>query len=296
MDVSNPDKVMFPERGLTKSDLVGHYEQVAERMLPWISGRPLTLERYPNGVAEKGFMQKNASSHFSDHIGRVEVPKSDGTTTHPLVSDAEGLMELANQGTIAFHVWTARTPDLDRPTHLVLDLDPEPDGAGGAREVARAARDVLDRHGIGAGLAVSGKKGFHLWCPVAGLTDDEAALAARALAGIVAIERPDTATTEFLKKDREGRVFVDWLRNGRAQTIVCPWSLRVTPSANVAVPITWDELDTTDPDRWHLGELDGRENAPMPDPTEPDVGAITDAARDVGVDLDTDIDRFGRRR
>lgn len=286
---------MFPGPGFTKADLVGHYESVADRMLPWIADRPLTLERYPNGVGEKGFMQKNASSHFSDHIGRVEVPKSDGTTTHPLVTDAEGLTELANQGTIAFHVWTARVPDLDDPTHLVLDLDPEAGRVDQARETAVVSREVMAEHGLEAGLVVSGKKGYHLWSPVAGVSYGRAIRVARAIAGIVAARRPDLATTEFLKKDRAGRVFVDWLRNGRAQTIVCPWSLRVTESASVAVPIAWAELGETNPDRWHLGEVHDRENIDQPDPGEVDVEAIIDSARSVGVDPDAEIDRFGRK-
>lgn len=294
VEATNPDKVMFPDPGYTKADLVGYYAAVAERMLGWLAARPLTLERHPNGVDAKGFMQKNASSHFSDHIERVEVPKTDGTVNHPVVRDAEGLTELANQGTIAFHVWTAAAPDLDHPTHVVLDLDPEKGDIETCRTVARTAREVLDEFDLAGSLVASGKKGFHIWVPVADLTYDEAGATSRAIAGIVAARIPDLATTEFLKKNRDGRVFVDWLRNRWAQSIVCPWSLRVTPGATVAMPLDWDELGTSAPDDWNLRTAPDR---PVPTPLEPhavDTSTIVDAARSAGVDLDSEFDRFGR--
>jgi bifunctional non-homologous end joining protein LigD len=294
MEPTNPDRVMFPDPGYTKADLVGYYAAAADRMLPWLSGRPLTLERHPNGVGTKGFMQKNASPHFSDHIERVEVPKSDGTVNHPVVRDAEGLTELANQGTIAFHVWTAASPDLKHPTHLVLDLDPEEGDVDACRHVARTAREVLDGFELEGGLVASGKKGFHIWVPIADLSYEDTATAARAIAGIVAAANPDLATTEFLKKNRGGRVFVDWLRNRWAQSIVCPWSLRVTPTATVATPLEWNELESSAPDDWNLRTALDRPVPAQPGPQSVDVAGITDAARDAGVDLDADFDRFGR--
>lgn len=294
MEPTNPDKVMFPDRGYTKADLVGYYAEVAERMVPWLAGRPLTLERYPNGVEAKGFMQKNASSHFSDHIDRVEVPKTDGTVNHPVIGDAEGLTELANQGTIAFHVWTAASPDLEHPTHVVVDLDPEEGDVEACRKVACAAREVLDGFGLEGGLVASGKKGFHIWVPVTGLSYDDAAATARAIAGIVAARVPDLATTEFLKKNREGRVFVDWLRNRWAQSIVCPWSVRVTPSATVATPVAWDDLESSSPDDWDLRTALDRPVLAYAGPQRLDAVRVVEAARDAGVDMDADFDRFGR--
>lgn len=294
MEPTNPDKVMFPEPGFTKADLVGYYAAVADRMVPWLAGRPLTLERYPDGVGAKGFMQKNAASHFSDHIERVEVPKSDGTVNHPVIRDAEGLTELANQGTIAFHVWTAASPDLDHPTHVVLDLDPEEGDVEACREVARTAREVLDAFGLEGGLVASGKKGFHIWVAVADLTYEEAAATSRGIAGIMAARVPEFATTEFLKKNRGGRVFVDWLRNRWAQSIVCPWSVRVTPSATVATPVAWDDLASSSPDDWNLRTALGRPALAEGVPQRVDTGRVVEAARSAGVDMDSDFDRFGR--
>lgn len=294
MEVSNPDKVMFPEPGFIKSDLVGYYESVAERMLPWIDGRPLTLERHPNGVAEKGFYQKHASSHFSDRIERVEVPKSDGTVTHAVVRNAEGLAELANQGTISFHVWTAAAPDLEHPTHVVLDLDPEAGDLASVRRVALIVRDLLDEFGLVGRPVVSGKKGFHVWVPVSGLDYDAAGSVSRALAGLIATRHPDTATVEFLKRKRQGRVFVDWLRNRWAQSIVCPWSIRVTASATVAVPIDWGEVSSVRPDKWDLRTALDRSDLGPPANGALDADRVVATAREEGVELDEEFDRFGR--
>ncbi|MDX1447657.1 MAG: non-homologous end-joining DNA ligase [Acidimicrobiia bacterium] len=294
MEISNPDKVMFPGPGFTKADLVGYYAEAAERMLPWLDGRPLTLERYPNGVGEKGFYQKHASSHFSERIERVEVPKSDGTVVHAVVRDAEGLVELANQGTITFHVWTAAAPDLDRPTHVVLDLDPEQGDVSSVRSVAGAVGDLLNEFDLVGRPVVSGKKGFHVWVPVADLDYEAAAATARALAGLTAVRYPDLATVEFLKKNREGRVFVDWLRNRRAQSIVSPWSVRTTDHASVALPVDWDEISEVRPDEWSIDSALDRPSFEPPANGSVDVDRIVSAARDEGVDMDSDFDRFGR--
>jgi bifunctional non-homologous end joining protein LigD len=293
MEVTNPDKVMFPEPGHTKTEVVEYYATIADRMLAWLAHRPLTMERHPDGVAAKGFMQKNASAHFSERIVRVEVPKEGGVVTHPVVVDADGLVELANQAVIAFHVGTAVLGDLDHPTHLVIDLDPEEGDVDGVRHVARITRDVLERFDLDATLVTSGKKGFHLWFPIEPADHDDVGVAARALAGLVAAHAPEKATTEFLKRNRHGRVFVDWLRNRRSQTIVCPWSLRVTAAAAVATPIEWEELDDVRPDSFTLTSAPSRAQIAGPEPARLPVERIVDAARRAGVDLDSEFDRFG---
>ena len=301
VEVSNPDKPMFPAVGLTKTDLVAHYVEVAAVMLPWLARRPLTLQRFPNGVGAKGFMQKNASSHFPESILRYEVDRREGgTTTYPVVESADDLAYLANQGTITFHMWTSTIDDPDRPDWFVLDLDPSAGDLDGVRRVTTASAEILTRFGLDPVPVATGSKGFHLWCRLAPVrTWDEVALAARAAAGLVAAEHPDEATIAFLKAERAGRVFVDWLRNGPIATSVVPFSLRPRPTAPVAVPVTVDELPSADPAGWTLGAIDDR-LAMAPDPSALDgatlaVDDIVTAARDAGVDLDTPFDRFGRR-
>ncbi len=294
---SNPDKVIFPAIGATKQDLVDHYERVGAVMVPWVAGRPLTLERYPNGVDSKGFMQKNASTHFPPMIERIEVPKNDGTTVHPVADSVEDLTYLANQGTITFHVWTARTPRLDTPDQLVLDLDPSTHDLGRTREVAFACRTVLDRFGLDALPVASGSAGFHLWTPLLPHRPyHDVGRALWCLASLVAHHVPDLATVEFLKRDRHGRVFIDWLRNRWGATVAAPYSLRPRPTAPVATPLRWDEVATAEPDGWRITTIEQRLDDP-PGGTAPfdlDVDAIVEAAGRAGIDPDQTFDRFGR--
>ncbi|HSJ36380.1 MAG TPA: non-homologous end-joining DNA ligase [Acidimicrobiia bacterium] len=296
MEVSNPDKVMYPADGYTKAEVVGYYQAVAAVMLPHLEGRPLTLQRYPNGIHGNGFMQKNASSHFPASIERVEVPKEGGTTNHPLISSADDLAYLANQGTITFHIWTSRLPDLERPDRLVLDLDP-PDGGGPPREPARVARSVLDEVGLDSGLMTTGSSGFHVVAAIRPEHDFETVgHLARLLAGVVAAQMPDSATTEFLKKNRKGRVFIDWLRNRWAQSAVSPWALRPLDGAPVAMPIDWEELDAADPRGWDLESAPTRAEQPdpWPEPGKLDPEAIEALADEHDVAYDEPFDRFGR--
>ncbi len=297
MEISNPDKVLFPDAGLTKADLVGHYLRFGERMLPFVARSPLTLERYPSGIGKKGFRQKNASDHFPDSVSRVEIDKNDGgVTTYATVDSVDGIAYLANQGTITFHPWTSRLPDLDKPDFLVLDLDPTEGDLEGVRAVAETARSVLEEFGLDSMLTTSGSKGFHIWVPIepeAGF--DAVGSAARALAGIVE-DRNDNATTEFLKEVRAGRVFVDWLRNGWGASIASPWSVRAREGAPVATPIPWNRLNDTVPDQWSIPDVERAPDVPLPQRQHLESEPIVKAALEIGVDLDTQFDRFGRKR
>lgn len=294
MEVSNADKVLYPDDGITKGEVVAYYEAVAEVMVPQLKGRPLTLERYPDGIGTKGFMQKNASKHFPASIERVEVPKDGGTTNHPLCDSTDDLIYLANQGTITFHIWTARLPHLERPDRLVLDLDPA-EGAEPPREAARAARQVLEDIGLTSGLMTTGSSGYHVVAPIDPDHDyDVVGEASRLLAGVIAVRHPEETTTEFRKAARERRVFVDWLRNRWAQSVVSSWSLRPRPGAPVAMPITWDELATTEPARWKLNEAPDRmaEPDPWPPAGRLDPQRVADLAEEHGVSFSQPFDRF----
>jgi bifunctional non-homologous end joining protein LigD len=262
--VSNPDKVIFPDAGLTKRDLVGYYEDVGPAMLPHIAGRPLTLERYPNGIGAKGFMQKNASKHFPEYIHRVEVPRRDGSTTHPVVTSVAGITYLANQGTVTFHVPTVRIEQLFVPDRFIVDLDP----AEGDTESARLATEVtgafLAEYGLASIPMTTGGDGYHTVVPIEpGLGTSAVGEIAQAAAALLEYRHPGLLTTHFRKERRKGRVFVDWLRNRAGQTGVAPWSLRARPGAPAAVPITWDELEDTAPDGWSLATAPAQ---PQPDP------------------------------
>ena len=296
--VSNPDRVIYEDAGVTKADVVAHYERVAPRMLDFAAGRPLTLQRFPRGIGAPGFMQKNAAEHFPESIGRYEVPKQDGgTTTYPVVTRAEDVAYLANQGTLTFHMWLSGTDAPERPDWLVLDLDPDADDVAGARHATARVRELLAEFETDAFAVATGSKGFHVWVPLAGkLEYEEVATVARALAELAAIRDPERLTVEFLKRDRRGRVFVDWLRNTPGATVVVPFSLRPTAVASVAVPIAWDELADAKPDGWRIGAIDDRMGiATDLEPQKLPVERIVAAAREAGADLETTVDRFGRR-
>lgn len=297
MEVSNPDKLIFEEAGYTKQDLVDHYRRVAPTMIELVRARPLTLQRFPNGIGAPGFMQKNASRHFPESIERFEVDKREGgTTAYPVVHRAEDLVYLANQGTVTFHVWTSRLPEPDRPDWLVLDLDPTEGDLDGVRAVTRLARSVLERFGLAGTPVATGSKGFHVWCPIVpSRPTGEVGRAARAIAELIARADPEQATTEFRKRDRGRRVFVDWLRSNYGATVVAPLSLRPRPRATVAAPISWERLDAVDPDGFTIATLaDADVRSVDGDPVELDVEAIVEAAEAEGIDVDAPFDRFGR--
>ena len=265
VEVTNPEKLIFPQAGHTKADLVSHYTAVAERMLAHIRGRPLTLERFPNGVGESGFMQKNASEYFPDYIERVTVRKSDGTVTHPVVQSAEGLAYLANQATITFHVWTSTVDDLPRPNRLIFDLDPPSGDVEAARFAARAVGEQLEELGLHTFPMTTGSNGFHVVVPLLPTMEIwQVGDFSQGVAALLAARHPDRLTLEFRKKERRGRVFLDWLRNHYSATSVAPYSLRPLPRAPVAVPISWVELDEATPSQWSLIDIDRRLAEPDP--------------------------------
>lgn len=256
MKVSNADRLIYPADGITKGDVVAYYELTAEHMLPHVAGRPLTLERYPKGIEAKGFMQKNAPAHFPEEILRIEVPARHGTTTYPVLERAEDIPYLANQGTITFHVWTSKLPDLDRPDRIVFDLDPPEGKPESARRAAESVRRMLDGVGLPSTPVATGSKGFHVVAPIEPLIDGEhVAEMSHGAALWLATNEPDALTVEFRKDQRKGRVFVDWLRNRPGQTGVVPWSLRPRNGAPVAVPLRWEEIATTAPDAFGLGRI-----------------------------------------
>lgn len=299
MRVSSPDKLLFPADGITKAEVVAHVERVAERMLGFVAGRPLTLQRFPQGIEAKGFMQKNAADHYPESIGRLPVPKrGGGETVYPVVELADDLVYLANQNTITFHMWTSSAGRPGQPDWLVLDLDPAAGDLDRVRLATGVVRELLESFGLAGFPLATGSKGFHVWVPLDGsLGFDQVSLAARALAGLAVQAHPEELTVEFLKKNRRGRVFVDWLRNAPTATVVAPFSLRPRPGAPVAVPLRWEELGDARPDGWRIHDLDDRlalDVVPTSQvlPVEP----IVEAAREAGVDLDTPHDRFGRNR
>jgi bifunctional non-homologous end joining protein LigD len=243
--ITHPDKVLFPEDGITKGELAAYYESIAPIMLPHIRARPVTLERYPSGIGKKGFWQKDVSKGFPEWLARVEVPKKDGTVHHPLINDARSLLWMANQNTITPHVWVSRVPTLYAPDVCVFDLDPshdeEPDALRGA---ALGLRDLLSELGLSSWVKTSGSKGFHIVVSLdAKAKTGDVARFARAVGALLVRRDPDHLTQEFSKADRGGRILIDTGRNGYSATFACAYSVRAKPGAPVSAPCTWDEIE-----------------------------------------------------
>jgi bifunctional non-homologous end joining protein LigD len=265
VEISSPDKVLFPDDGLTKADIAGYYEAVSEWMLQHIRNRPLSLMRFPDGIAGEGFFQKNTPKHYPDFIRRVEVEKRGGTVVHSLVCDADGLVYLVGQNSITPHVWLSRADRLRQPDRIVFDLDPAP-GAdfNSVRRAARRTGDLLRELGLEPFAQVTGSKGIHVWTPLRRrATFEDVKPFARAAAEVLATRHPDELTTEFRKSERGGRILVDVLRNNYAQTAVPPYAVRPRPGAPVATPIFWDELSDSKlrADRWTVKNVLRRLNS-----------------------------------
>ncbi|HJS72176.1 MAG TPA: ATP-dependent DNA ligase [Acidimicrobiia bacterium] len=299
MEVSNADRVVFPDDGITKGDVVAYYESVAPKMLPFLANRALTVERFPRGTGSKGFMQKNAPEHFTDDvIDRHEVPKEDGgTTVYPVVHDAGAIPAFANLGVITFHVPPSTVDDDWHPDWVIWDLDP-PNGAFGlVREAAQAMREVLAGFAIDTILMTSGSNGYHLRARLDPVADAEAvARVARGTSALASAAYPDQMTLAFRKADRGERVFVDWLRNAPYSTSVVPWSIRARPGAPVAVPISWEEIGDIDPNGIEMAEADDRFGLDPwkglgPIDLTPMVEKVEEALAHAGVELEP-FDRF----
>ena len=241
--ITHPEKVLFPDDGITKGALAAYYEAIAGIMLPHIRGRPITMERYPSGIGRKGFIQKDVSKGFPAWLERVEVPKKDGTVHHPLARDARSLLWLANQNCITPHVWTSRAPDLFHPDICVFDLDPSRDDPDALRGAALALRDLLDELGLQSWVKTSGSKGFHIVVPLDAQADFGAVHQFANTVGTVLVSRhPTRLTQEFSKSDRGGRILVDTGRNGYSATFAAAYAVRAKPGAPISAPCTWEEV------------------------------------------------------
>lgn len=242
--ITHPEKVLFPEGGITKGDLAAYYEMVAPIMVPHIKGRPLTMERYPRGIHEKGFIQKNVAKGFPEWLKRVEVPKKGGTVNYPLVQDIRSLLWAVNQNMVTPHVWTSRLPHLDRPDICVFDLDPSVEDHGVLRRAALALRDLLDEIGLTSWVKTSGSKGYHIVVPLNTKTElDDVAAFTHAVARVLIARDPRHLTLEFTKADRGERILVDVGRNRPGATFAAPYAVRAKPHAPVSAPCRWDEVE-----------------------------------------------------
>jgi bifunctional non-homologous end joining protein LigD len=245
VEITHPDRVLFPADGITKRDLVDYYGEVADTMLPHLKGRALSVQRFPRGIGEQGFVQQDFADSLPDWMSGVEVAKEGGTVVHPLAERREALRWMANQNCIALHAWQSRQDRLHHPDRLVFDLDPSGTDFAVVRATARATAGVLDDLGLACYVKATGSRGLHVVVPVRPEADfDTARQFAREVAEVVAADDAKHRTVEARKDKRGDRVYLDVMRNAYAQTAVAPYSVRGRAGAPVATPLEWDELDT----------------------------------------------------
>jgi len=258
--LTNVDRVMFPDAGITKGDVLAYYKDIAPLVLPELRDRALTIERFTKGVDAGGFYQKHAQRHYPAWIRRVEL----GTKTrvaYPVCDSAAALVYFANQGGVAMHVWTSRTAAPAHPDLLVFDLDPPEGRFDLVRIAARMLRELFAPLALPAFVKTTGSKGLHVVAPLDARADfDAVAALGNRIAALLCRRAPDLFTQEFYKKDRKGRLFLDTMRNAPGATIIAPYSLRGRPGAPLSAPIGWDELDddTLRPDGVTMQTIRGR--------------------------------------
>ena len=258
--LTNPDRVLYPDIGLTKAALAAYYEQVADWMLPHVRGRPLTLLRCPEGY-QKCFYQKHVNETVPSAIGRIEIEEDDGRETYMLAESPAALLGLVQMGVLEVHTWGATKDRLEYPDRLTFDLDPDPSVPWSqVIESARLTRTLLEELGFVTFLKTTGGKGLHIVVPIQRtLTWEEAKTFAKTVADHLVAAIPQRFTSNMAKRVRKGKVFIDYLRNARGATAIAAYSTRAKPGAPVSAPIAWDELSNEmAPDYFTVMNLPGR--------------------------------------
>ncbi|HEY2774626.1 MAG TPA: non-homologous end-joining DNA ligase [Candidatus Binatia bacterium] len=255
IELSNQDKILFPGDDITKGDIVAYYDAIAPRILPFLEGRPLVVERFPDGIAAGGFFQKQASPHTPEWVRTLRVRKQGGFQSLVVCDDRATLVWLANQAAIVLHPWLSRAESIDRPDVFIVDLDPPSGAFAQARNVALSLKRLFDELDVPVFLKTTGSKGLHLLVPLRGTEDfDTVRGVGHSLMQVLASRHPDLVTTEVRKEKRKGRVYLDIARNAYAQTAVAPYSVRALECAPVSTPIAWQELRSPriDARRWTI--------------------------------------------
>lgn len=272
MRVTHPDKVLFPDDGITKAELVDYYRMVAPAMLPLISGRPVTMQRFPRGVGQKGFLQKQIGDYFPDWIERVTAPNRRtrqatvrDEVTYVVCRAPDDLAYLANQACVTPHVWLSRVPDLNHPDQMAFDLDPGTPDRRVLLSAAAMLHELLDELGLPSFLKSSGSRGLHIVVPlVPSASTDEVKVFSLGVTEVLAGRDPENLTIEGRIAERHGRLYLDIGSNGYAQTMAAPYAVRALPGAPVSVPLDWSELDDFEPRRHTLRTI--RDRLAGPDP------------------------------
>jgi bifunctional non-homologous end joining protein LigD len=246
VQLTHPERVLFPEQGITKRDLAVYFETVGDWILPHLAKRPLTLVRCPEGRQKQCFYQKHVTDQFPKSIKRVEVAEGGKNVPYGAVTSMEGLLSLVQMGALELHIWGAHLDAIEKPDYIVFDLDPD-EGLGWDRVVqgAKTLRQLLEHLGLRSWLKTTGGKGLHVCLPLARRAGwDEVKAFTKAVSETMVAHDPSRYTAKLPKASRKGKIFIDYLRNGRGATSIAAYSTRARPNAPVSAPLFWEELDT----------------------------------------------------
>lgn len=243
IEITHPDKVIFPKNKITKIEMTEYYSGIADKMLPYLKNRVLTLHRFPDGIESKGFYQKKSTDYYPNFIKKFQVTTEEGENTQVVCNSKKTLIYLANQGTVGFHPWLSKIDEIDKPDKVVFDLDPAENSFEMVKEATELTGEFLRKKNINPLLMTTGQHGFHVWYKIRRTkTFDEIRAHLKGMAQELEMLHPSIFTTSIRINQRNAKVFIDYLRNAYGQTSVCPYSLRPNPSAGIAMPITWKEL------------------------------------------------------
>lgn len=258
--ITNPDRILFPKSHILKLDLINYYERIAPIMLPHIKDRPLSMQRFPEGIAGEGFYQKDAAEYFPAWIKRFNVEREDKAKVvhHVLCNDAQTLVYLANQAVITPHIWLSTAKAIYKPDQIIFDLDPS-EGASFAdvMYMAKRCKKMLEELGMHPFVKTTGSRGLHITVPIKPQHDFDAVHDfTRSIAELLVKENPEHATLQMRLDKREGKVFIDYLRNTWAQTAVAPYAVRAREKAPVAAPLEWKELTSSlEPQKYTINNI-----------------------------------------
>lgn len=258
IEVSKPEKTLFPDEGITKKDLAEYYRDMGERIVPHVKERAVTMHRYPDGIEGESFYQKEMPDYFPDWIDRETLPKEGGEVTYVVANDVATLVYLADQAVVTPHVTLSRIDRPDHPDQMIFDMDPpeDSDDIETVRQSTNKVYEVLADLELTAFLKTTGSKGYHILVPLdRSVTFDEVHEFAHDVGRVATDRHPDLLTVAQRKSDREGRVLVDYLRNAYGQTTVAPYAIRALPGAPVATPLDWDELSETGPREYSIANI-----------------------------------------
>jgi bifunctional non-homologous end joining protein LigD len=260
INIEHLDKLLFPSDGITKADLIDYYNRVAATMLPHMHERPLTMQRFPDGIEESGFYQKEAPDYFPDWIHRVPIRvEEEGKEQDQITCEnAATLVYLANQACITPHIWLSRAGKINFPDKLIFDLDPPDHDFGPVRQAAKNLHALLTNLDLQSFVMTTGSRGLHVVVPLdRTMNFDSVRDFAHNVAELLAQRHPDQLTIATRKKRRQSKIFIDYLRNAYGQNSVAPYAVRALPGAPVATPIDWDELvdPQLDSQSYHINNI-----------------------------------------